>query len=131
MVGVKRNNILDFLIPFLFFWVTQIVFFYLIYKTGHFIWDNFVEQVRRNINWGITVRVALYLFIFFSFITTFSFVKKNRYRWLISIIVFVTFELIFINNFSYTPNRYILLSISAFIGFYLPLSILTLIQNRQ
>lgn len=125
----KSNNTLKFLIPYLITYIIQIAFFCLTYEIGYFMWDNFIEEVRRNLNWGITLRFALFLFVLMSSFTALLFVKKIRYKWIITIIVFVTFELIFINNFSYTPYRYLLLSISAFLGFFIPLSTLSFIQK--
>ena len=75
---------------------------------------------RPNLNWGISVKISVTLFIVLALINGFICKLRNRGRvkWLFPLLFSLIFAAIWIKDFSITPFKTLLLVISALIGLY-------------
>jgi hypothetical protein len=101
--------------------VIQIVFYVSTYELGWRLGVYIKNQPRHDIMWGIMAHFALVVFVILSTLCTIisnAFFYKSFKKYMIPFIVsFVVFCLLFVNNYSYTPNKTILLLTSALVGF--------------
>jgi len=93
---------------------------------------HFVKSYSNNLSWGITLRVAVYLYISISLILSIlSFLKiSNRIIIIIYCMAFMFFALPLLGHICLTPYKTGLLLISALFGFLVPIFGLICIREK-
>lgn len=102
----------------LLFSAIQVVLYIAIYEAGWFIGPYLKGAPKNDLFWGITAKYALITFVAISVIGTILseillYKIKNIYI-IVFAISFIIFALLFIQNYSYTPFKTLLLLTSAF-----------------
>jgi hypothetical protein len=102
------------------FSLVQVIIYIAIYKIGWYFGSYIKGEPKNDLFWGLTAKYALFSFCIISLVGVFisEFLKRkfSRIELLVFIISIVLFSVLFINNYSYTPFKTILLIISALSG---------------
>lgn len=94
----------------------QIITALIIYEVGINFYKIF-NTVRNNLNWGITLTFASYLYLILALLCSMIYIFVNKkYRTIIIIFIYIIYTLLFISNWSYTPYRLFSIYISTLIG---------------
>ena len=110
----------------------SIILFISIYEMCNSLITSLLQIEKGNLNWGITLKYSLILFIILSFILSVSTVvlKNKKHKLIIMVLVCVLFCIAFISNIKYTPYKFILLITSSLIGFIIP-NIITILCGKS
>jgi hypothetical protein len=94
--------------------------FVLFHDTALLLYEKIFHRIRPNLNWGLSVNFALYLFILLSVTATLLSMNSvgQRRKCLFFLLALVVFSCFWIKDLSYTPLRTGLLILSAAVGFF-------------
>jgi hypothetical protein len=104
----------------LFIAALQIAVFIICHDVGLKLHKIIFGPPRPDLNWGITVEFAFFLFAVLAILSTSLclFLNIRKKSWLVLSIAFLIFTYFRIDDFGYSPLRALLLVISAAIGFF-------------
>lgn len=94
-----------------------------------FIYSAFIKNPSFNLNWGISLRIAFFLFVVISLFSNILCVSLKRRRVIIILISFFLFSLFWLRDIQYTPYRAALLLLISLLSFVSSLFFLWLIEK--
>jgi hypothetical protein len=116
---------------FILIFAAQLLIGYVSYCLLYSLGSQFVKTYTSNISFGITLRLASYMYVILSFISSLFFIliKNIKMRIFLCMITYFIFILYLTNDFCQTPYKYLLLYSSSFIGIFIPFISYVIIVN--
>ena len=101
--------------------ILQVLLFIIVHDGTLKLYEQFGDASKTNLDWGLSITVAIWLFAVISISITLLGESVYRHRQITVLSIgFFIFTAFCIQYFTYRPYRTILLLVSAFIGLIVP-----------